>query len=145
LASVVDDAWSLNPASAARLTNGVDPRLRALGRPTDLTQVFVNLLSNATKAQEGLRESWIQVEGEEDQRVVRIAVSDGGKRPSDDTVDRMFRTQFTTATAERGTGLGLTICRQIVEEHSGSIWVDRQSENTRIVVELPKPLAAAAQ
>jgi len=138
LVSVIDDAWSLNPATFVRITNSVAPELRVRGRPTELTQVFVNLLSNATKAQDAAVDPWIVVEGEELSDVVRVRVSDGGPRPPSDHLDRMFRTQFTTSRDRQGTGLGLTICKHIVDEHDGAIWVDRESPNTSIVLELPR-------
>jgi signal transduction histidine kinase len=137
LTSVIDDAWSLNPPSSVRITNNVDPELHVVGRPTELTQVFVNLLSNATKAQDGAPDPWIIVDGERHNGTVRVRVRDGGHRPSPEQLDRMFRTQFTTAAEGEGTGLGLTICKHIVDEHEGDIWVDRESPNTSIVVELP--------
>jgi len=145
LVSVIDDAWSLSPATGIRLINAVDPKLHVLGRATELTQVFVNLLSNAAQAQATATAPWIRIEAEEHERIVRIVVQDGGQRPSDETLDRMFRTPFTTHADERGTGLGLSICKQIVAEHDGSIWVDRDAPHTSIVVELPRLLAAAAQ
>lgn len=145
LVSVIDDAWSLSPASGIRLLNDVDPNLHVLGRATELIQVFVNLLANAAQAQETAAKPWIRIEAEERERTVRVVVRDGGTRPSEETIDRMFRTPFTTHADQRGTGLGLSICKQIVTEHDGSIWVDREAPNTTIVVELPRPLAAAAQ
>jgi len=139
LVSVVEDALTLSPTSSVRVTNRIDPSVRVLGRPTELTQVFLNLLSNATNAQDSTQDPWIVIESEQQNGVVRIRVQDGGSRPSSEQLDRMFRTQFTTSTDGRGTGLGLTICKHIVDEHDGDIWVDRESPHTSIVVELPHP------
>jgi signal transduction histidine kinase len=52
-------------------------------------------------------------------------------------VDKMFTTRFTTNSTEASTGLGLTICAQIVRQHSGEISIDRKSPNTTILIELP--------
>jgi len=138
LASVVENAWTLSPASAVRLTNKVDPSVRVRGRPTELTQVFVNLFSNATKAQGSAVDPWIVIDSEQHNGIVRIRVQDGGDRPSNEQLDRMFHTRFTTSTDGQGTGLGLTICKHIVDEHDGDIWVDRESPHTSIMVELPR-------
>lgn len=110
-----------------------------------LGQVFVNLIINAAHAmaadgQDGHRlRIATQVDGDE----VLVEVEDDGIGMSEDLQDRAFQPFFTTK-EERGTGLGLAVCRKIVDEHGGAIelW-SRVGEGTRFTVRLPRVEAEA--
>jgi len=67
---------------------------------------------------------------------IRIAISDSGCGIAAANLERIFEPFFTTK-GERGTGLGLFITKQIVDEHQGSITVDTGSHGTTFVISLP--------
>jgi signal transduction histidine kinase/ligand-binding sensor domain-containing protein len=101
---------------------------RVMGDYVQLQQVMLNLTMNsieATKEVEGVREIAIQSQREgEDQ--VRVSVRDSGVGlPPQQQADQVFHAFFTTKT--HGTGMGLSICRSIVESHGGRMWADRNS------------------
>jgi len=91
------------------------------GRPGRLGQVFLNLLRNARQA---LGEGGTITIGltERDGHAVVTVTDDGVGIPAAD-LERIFASDFTTKSAEEGTGLGLFLCRQIVDEHAGTIAV----------------------
>lgn len=120
------------------VTTRVADDLWASGWSTELTQVLVNLLVNSCDALQGHSRPWIAIEGAVFDDVVELRVKDAGRRPPEAVLDKMFTTRFTTGSTSASTGLGLTICAQIIRQHRGHIFIDRRSTNTTIVVELPR-------
>jgi signal transduction histidine kinase len=119
------------------VTVHVPSDLRVKGWATELTQVLVNLISNSCDALEGHAAAWIRIDAEVVEGRLQLRVADAGRRPPTAIIDKMFVTRFTTGKTTASTGLGLTICSQIVRLHQGTIAVDERSPNTTIVIELP--------
>jgi signal transduction histidine kinase len=88
-----------------------------------LQQVILNLVINGIEAMQPItdraRELLIRSE-QDDAQQVRVTVTDCGVGLSADSTDRLFNTFFTTKSS--GLGLGLSICRSIIELHGGRIW-----------------------
>jgi two-component system NtrC family sensor kinase len=91
------------------------------GFPTQLVQVFTNLLLNASHAIETRGEIHIRTRLEDEEVVVEI--SDTGKGMTPETLSKLFTPFFTTKPRGQGTGLGLSISRDIVTRHGGRIAV----------------------
>jgi C4-dicarboxylate-specific signal transduction histidine kinase len=93
------------------------------GDRIQLQQVMLNLILNAVESlggiSEGSRDLLISTEGGADQ--VRVAVRDSGPGLSPQNVNRLFEAFYTTK--PNGMGMGLTICRSIIEAHEGRLWV----------------------
>lgn len=110
-----------------------------LGDPTRIRQILNNLLSNAIKFTD-IGEIRVTIEPGNDG--IRIAVADTGIGLSGDQLDRIF-TPFSQANADTtrrygGTGLGLSLCYQLVEHMHGQITVtSSENEGSRFVVTLP--------
>ena len=117
----------LRPDSGPRLVVEIEPDLPSITGDRDrLIQVVINLISNAVKfTPEGSITivAWHETEG----GWVQVAVSDTGAGIADEDVDTVFEpfAQASSAGAARapGTGLGLPICREIVEHHGGRLWL----------------------
>ncbi|MET0595974.1 MAG: ATP-binding protein [Polyangiaceae bacterium] len=110
-----------------------------LGVRDQLTQVFVNLFTNACHAME-TRGGCITVSSEIDaqRRSVKVTVADTGHGIEADNLKHIFDPFFTTKTEGRGTGLGLSIVRNIILLHGGTISVESsQRTGTTFFVELP--------
>ncbi|MEL6577654.1 MAG: ATP-binding protein, partial [Pseudomonadota bacterium] len=122
--------------------------LMARGLEGRLAQVFANLLDNALSfSPEG---STLRVLGEKLEGGVRVTVTDGGPGIPEDNLSTIFE-RFYSERPEQSfgnhSGLGLSICRQIVEAHSGRIWAenvraegldaDVPPDGARFTVELP--------
>jgi PAS domain S-box-containing protein len=90
-----------------------------------LSQVFLNLILNAAHAiDEGAPErNTVHICTSQEGREVRIAVADTGRGIPREHFDRLFDPFFTTKTRGQGSGLGLSICRDIVQSHAGRIEV----------------------
>ena len=101
---------------------------QVLGDRVQLQQVIMNLLMNgiqATSAVTGRRhELRIRTQKHGPDRIL-VAVEDSGTGIEPQNMDRLFSAFFTTK--PNGLGIGLSICRSIVEQHGGDIWATRNS------------------
>jgi two-component system, NtrC family, sensor kinase len=105
-----------------------------LARP-ELVQVLLNLLLNAADAFQG--EGTIHVRATAKDRRVRIEVEDNGPGLPEQIRERLFEPFVTTKEIGKGTGLGLAVCRGLVEGAGGLIgWDASFVDGTRFVVEL---------
>ena len=103
------------------LANGLPP---ALGDRVQLQQVLINLLINGIQAMvsadNGSRELVVMTSIDESDRV-NVMVQDSGPGIDPESAPRLFNAFFTTKA--NGMGMGLSICRSIIEAHRGHIWV----------------------
>jgi signal transduction histidine kinase len=111
----------------------LDPRLPMVtGIEIQLQQVLLNLVVNAIEAMHSvpseLRE--LNVRSELDAGGVRVSIKDTGPGIAPSDFQRVFEPMFTTKT--RGMGMGLSICRSIIEDHKGRIWVTADSKGGSI-------------
>ena len=114
--------------------------------PNQLQQILINLVVNAVEATDGAGTVRIAVDSEQqDGRAgIAIRVHDHGPGIAPDLRARVFQPFFTTKPPGQGTGLGLTICRDIVKEHAGTIRIEDAPEGgTTVAVWLPVADAAA--
>jgi len=90
-----------------------------------LQQVILNLIKNAIEAMgsviDGHRLLHIETEFDGSQNII-ITVQDSGTGIAPENVERIFNRFFTTKT--NGMGMGLTICRSIIEAHNGRLWAE---------------------
>jgi len=104
----------------------------------DMQQVVMNLMMNAVRAVIDRPEEsrWIALETMQRNGLIRLVVEDSGAGIPEDVAGRMFEPFFTTKSS--GIGMGLAICRRIVEGHGGRIGAEnRDAGGARISVELP--------
>jgi len=121
---------------------GALPRISCM--PSQLNQVFLNLLTNAAQAIEGPGRILLKTEAEGDW--LKVTVQDTGKGIPAEVLPRIFDPFFTTKPVGQGTGLGLSISYQIVQQHGGDIRVTSQpAKGTRFTVRLPLAGAGITQ
>lgn len=89
-----------------------------------LEQVFVNLMRNAFDAmhETPVKERRVVISAASDGDLVTIAVADKGSGVPEDTAEKLFSPFFSTKT--EGMGMGLNICRSIIEFHQGRLWFE---------------------
>ena len=106
------------------------------GYPSELAQVWVNLLDNAADSVDGGGEIAIQTRRDDNQTVVEII--DNGPGIPTQNLTHIFEPFFTTKGVGSGKGLGLTISQGIVgDRHGGEIEVESKAGETRFIVRLP--------
>ncbi|MDX2251347.1 MAG: ATP-binding protein [Nitrospira sp.] len=102
-----------------------------------MSQVFINLVMNALHAMpDG---GTLRVGLAQDQDIVKLTVADSGHGIPPEALPKIFEPFFTTKEFGKGTGLGLTVVKGIIEEHQGTITVDsEEGKGTRFTISLPK-------
>jgi PAS domain S-box-containing protein len=145
LNNVILDASRMVRNDAAR--KGVQIRVNpcsqpvlALGDPTVVQQIILNLVNNAMDAQEhvplGQKLVTLTSACVQHERMGTILVEDNGSGIREENKSRLFKPFFTTK--PNGLGLGLSICRSLIESLDGRIWlVDRPEPGAAFKVELP--------
>jgi len=92
-----------------------------IGNAGRLGQVVLNLLTNAARATRTDVPNTIEITARATADSVTLAIADSGSGMSAETRKRLFEPFFTTGEERGGTGLGLTICRSIIERMGGTI------------------------
>jgi len=118
----------------------VDPLPEVPGDAVQLTQVLQNLLSNAMKFRDASRPLVVHVSAERDGADWRFAVEDNGIGIEPQYADRIFVIFQRLHTLDKypGTGIGLAICKKVVERHQGRIWFESTpGEGTTFYFTLP--------
>ena len=107
-------------------------------RGPEITQVVLNLLGNAADAVQRVPEPVIEVRTSHQGADVKLEIVDNGTGLDPSVSERLFKPFTSTKPAGRGRGLGLSICKSIVESHGGKIEAGPEGERgTRFTVTLP--------
>lgn len=113
------------------------------GDRDQIARVLTNLIHNAMKF---TRQGRIEVRVEEDQDCVRCCVADTGPGLAPEDMPRLFRkfSRMENENDQKGAGLGLSICKEILAAHQGKIWAESApGQGARFIFSIPK--AAAPQ
>ncbi len=124
-----------------RFINNCNPDHMITGDSQKITQVLINLFSNARDASPA--ESIVSVNTTAQEHTVILQVTDQGSGISEENQKRLFEPFFTTKDAGKGTGLGMALVYSIVEEHFGTITVRspvdlEKGTGTCISISLPR-------
>jgi signal transduction histidine kinase len=129
------EAASLLPPGIRVRSGGVPPDLTIEVDADQFRQVLVNLFTNSTQAMAG--RGTIEVAADHDSpTITRIRVRDDGPGIAAEARHRLFEALFTTKA--KGTGLGLALCRRILEAHGGSIELEPSPLGASFLLTLPR-------
>jgi len=118
------------------------PKLKCT--PSQLNQVFLNLVTNAAQAIEH-DHGKIIIKTDADEQNIYTTIQDNGKGIPKKLLKKIFDPFFTTKPVGEGTGLGLSISHQIIHQHGGTIKVGSQpGKGTKFLISLPQQVAAKA-
>jgi len=137
LAALLDEVLGLygdlEPMLERRIATGLPA---VAGHPTQLRQVFHNVLTNAKDALEGQTQPRLSVSLQPATEGIELCVTDNGSGFPEALMTRAFEPY--TTTKERGTGLGLAIVRKVVEAHGGSVEIGNiEPHGARVTITLP--------
>jgi len=115
---------------------------RVVGEEYQLVQLFQNLISNAVKFRKDTEPVVIKVGAESDGEGTKFHVTDNGIGFEPRHAERIFKLFQRLGRDSRypGTGIGLAVCKRIVEQHGGKIWADpKPGQGTSFYFTLPTP------
>lgn len=130
---------------------GMESLPQVMGHPDRLEQVIINLITNASFA---LRERkkqtpdfrpWIRISGHREGDRLRLVVEDNGGGVPAQLVERIFEPFFTTKSVDHGTGLGLSVSREIVNQMGGRLSLENRDEGAAFTIELPVPRKSGSE
>ena len=137
----------LSPLEAQAVVKGIRIRVqvgqfRVWADQDMLATILRNLISNAIKFTR--RDGFIQIEAFSQEQEVVVTVSDNGLGIEEERRLQLFETGEKTSILgtdnEKGTGLGLPLCRELVEKHGGRIWVEsEEGKGSTFSFSLPLP------
>ncbi|MBN2670886.1 MAG: hybrid sensor histidine kinase/response regulator [Deltaproteobacteria bacterium] len=126
----------------AIVTVNIPEDLSITGKTNRLIQVFINLLTNAGRAirEESPEKNFIKIHGYEDEEYAIIEVTDSGIGIPPENMEKIFE-RFVSLSGlgpKEGTGIGLSIVKELVEEHDGKVEVMSEvGEGTSFLVKFP--------
>jgi PAS domain S-box-containing protein len=140
----VEKAFQLSGVNASQkeitLINSVEKSLKVYADINMINMILRNLIGNAIKFTE--HGGCVEVESGLDNNDVLIIVKDNGIGITEEVRKKLFRTDTVYSTygteKEKGTGLGLLLCKEFLEKHNGRIWVEsRLGKGSRFCFTLP--------
>lgn len=107
-----------------QFVNDIDKNIQALTDTSQLSIVLRNLITNSIKFTP--KAGKIAIAATQTEKNIEIVVQDSGVGISKEQQERIFKTKSSTrgTEGEKGTGLGLDICKEIVEKNGGKIWTE---------------------
>jgi signal transduction histidine kinase len=105
--------------------------------PSELNQVFMNLIGNAIDAMDA--KGKLEISTKDFGKEIHIIAQDSSVGIPQSVIDKVFEPFFTTKDIGKGTGLGLSISHGIVQKHNGELLVESEEEKgTKFTILLPK-------
>lgn len=105
-------------------------------KPLQLSQVILNLVNNSVDAIETLTERWVTIDIQKTGERCLISIIDSGNGIPPNIAAKVMNPFFTTKDPGRGTGLGLSLSKKMVEDSKGRFYYDAAKKNTTFCIDL---------
>lgn len=105
-----------------------------------VSEVLLNLLNNAKDAIKDNDEKWIKILSEESSGRVLIRVVDSGRGIAEEVANKIFEPFYTTKPVGEGTGIGMSISKNIIKNMNGYLYYELFEGHTSFVISFPKGL-----
>lgn len=104
---------------------------------SEMNQVWTNLIDNAIDAMENVSDKTLEIKTQRDREFILVYIIDSGSGIPSAIQDKIFDPFFTTKAMGKGTGLGLEVVRQIVNQHNGKIELTSNPGRTEFKICFP--------
>jgi signal transduction histidine kinase len=126
-----------------KIDNDIDSNLLIYADHHMVSTVFRNLISNAIKFT--MQHGKISISAQGNHTKIRVCVKDSGIGLSEKDIKNLFDIRsfdkISTASTEKGSGLGLLLCKEFIESHEGKIWVESEiGKGSEFYITLPKSM-----
>lgn len=105
--------------------------------PLEISQIILNLITNAVDAIADTPDAWIQIHSWAEDDNILVSVTDSGSGIPKELALKIMDPYFTTKEAGKGTGIGLSISKEIAKDHGGQLIYDSNFRHTRFILKLP--------
>lgn len=112
----------------------VDPSLTMIGYDVKLFQLWSNLIKNAFEAMDDQDEKYIGIYSNFHDGKLQLTFENNGPKIPEEVVENMFKKFYTTKAKKSGTGMGLSIVKNILNEHNATIKVSSNEQVTRFII-----------
>lgn len=112
--------------------------LKANCQISQVCQILLNLISNAKDICHEKDEKWIRIVVEEKDKMIAMRVIDPGFGIKEDILNKIYNPFFTTKEVGRGTGLGVSISKNLAFSQKGELYYELFEGHTSFVLEIPK-------
>ncbi|CAG9622988.1 sensor histidine kinase [Sutcliffiella rhizosphaerae] len=115
----------------------IDPSVTIHGNKDELRQVCLNLIINSIDALQQLKngQKTIDINCMEVDAVTELTIANNGPKIKDEDLHAIFEPFFTTK--DLGTGIGLYICKKLIEKHNGEIYCESDENKTNFIIKIP--------
>ncbi|MBL7554526.1 MAG: GHKL domain-containing protein [Bdellovibrionaceae bacterium] len=142
LKEIIDDILNISSdhfsKNEVEMISNIDSTIELDCNPGLLSQVFMNLLSNSIDAiKNQTNDRWVRLDAQTLNDTLHITFSDSGPGIPTTIQEKIMLPFFTTKEAGKGTGIGLSLCRTIIDNHNGKIYIDETAQTTTFKIELP--------
>jgi PAS domain S-box-containing protein len=103
----------------------------------ELGQALMNLIINSAQAVEAYEDKWVKVQVKVVGEKINILISDSGTGISAEVQKKLFQPFFTTKAPGVGTGMGLSLSKELMQKQQGDLYYKPWQPNTTFVLELP--------
>ena len=137
VSAILEPALRMNNVQLFVRANTPLEKTGLLCRPSEISQVFLNLFKNAIDAQSLQQEKWIILDVTSNATTVHARVIDSGPGIPVEIEQKIFDPLFSTKKTGSGNGLGQSISKKIIEQHGGTLSIDRNYPNTCFWIQFP--------
>ncbi len=106
-----------------------------------MTQVLINIINNAKDAltKNKVEKPYIKISSKEEKDYISISIEDNAGGIDKKIFNKIFNPYFTTKHQSQGTGIGLYICKKIIENNlKGELFAQNTNVGARFVIKIPK-------
>ncbi len=112
----------------------VDESIELYGFEIKLFQVWSNLVKNALESMEDQEQRYLGISAEKTDTTLTVVFENNGPQIPSDVLDNMFKKFYTTKGRKSGSGLGLSIVKNITDEHDAALNVASDNERTKFII-----------
>ncbi len=140
--TVIDESLKIchnrlkNDVQISKKFAGDLPKIRINSQ--EIEQVFINLFINAADAMENSSQKKLMIDVDKTSQNLEIKVTDTGKGIKEELIQKIFNPFFTTKAKNSGTGMGLSISKNIIDKHKGKFYAkNRNQGGMEFYIKLP--------
>ncbi len=120
------------------VSTSIAPDCKIIAVRDEIKQVFVNIILNSIDAlkQKNSMERYLSIHCEKTDKMISFIISNNGPKIPEEIRETIFEPFYTTKSF--GTGIGLFVCKSIIEKHQGTIFCESDQHQTSFVIRLPE-------